>query len=644
MVYLENFNFIKNYYCKIQQRWGFFKNYIPLKMILFILFSIKLISISYINDDILLTIRTVLNFINGHGPVFNLGERVQAYTHPLWFFILSGVIYITQEIFYTLIFTNAFFSVLSIYIIIKAYDFHKLSFKLFFLFLFLLSLSACFVDYTSSGLENGLGFFLFSLLLYCTNKNKWTFIPIISGLLFLTRMDYTLIYLPFLIYYTFCKKDLFKNKLFSLSCFFIITFGWLFFSLVYYGSFFPNTYFAKTLIDAHWSFSLVNAKNYYKVFFDKDIYSFLYIFTYLCYCIYNLCTLRIQSRYTANKQNIIQQKNFQVINILISFSIGLYLLYIVWIGGDFMMGRFLSIPVFLGFPSLFKIMSKKFKVYYRKIENTEMSLDKYFSFILVVMCLFFASLVFNTDRLISPFFRFYKSVAGASKQVHMSARDFMTKSEISDEKFHYFKYRNLSNSCSEIRSIINRAVFLYDFNSMQYIHSITSNVQNKKIREGEGFKNSSRKWENLFCKKQSRICSTWDLHDFKFIKSLHKKMFHLDKVSFFGFYHIGWFSLTKGSNHFIIDPYALTDPLLSRIQYVKLAFLERPGHFEKHIPKGYVESIKTESNQICNTKVKKLYNDVRLLTRSKDLWDWDRLKLALKMSFQRKPVLYEDCI
>ena len=49
--------------------------------------------------------------------------------------------------------------------------------------------------------------------------------------------------------------------------------------------------------------------------------------------------------------------------------------------------------------------------------------------------------------------------------------------------------------------------------------------------------------------------------------------------------------------------------------------------------------------KIKNTKkLKKLSNDVRLLTRSKDLWDWTRLKLALKMSFQRKPVLYEDCI
>ena len=52
---------------------------------------IALIS-SWISDDAQITFRQILNFLNGDGIVFNFGERVQAFTHPLWFFLLSGVI------------------------------------------------------------------------------------------------------------------------------------------------------------------------------------------------------------------------------------------------------------------------------------------------------------------------------------------------------------------------------------------------------------------------------------------------------------------------------------------------------------------------------------------------------------------------
>ena len=642
MVHLENFNFIKNYYCKMQQRYGFFKNYISLKMILFILFSIKLISISYINDDILITIRTVLNFINGHGPVFNLGERVQAYTHPLWFFILSGVIYITQEIFYTLIFTNAFFSVLAIYIIIKAYDFHKLSFKLFFLFLFSLSLSVCFVDYTSSGLENGLGFFLFSLLLYCTNKNKWTFIPIISGLLFLTRMDYTLMYLPFLIYYTFCKKDLFKNKLFSLSCFFALTGGWLFFSLVYYGSLFPNTYFAKTLIDSHWSFPLINAENYYKVFIDKDLFSFLCIISFLTYGFYKTFRFKIIPAYTKIKSKFFSNitpmptKNIDTNQILIPISVLLYLLYIVWVGGDFMMGRFFSIPFFITFPILFALFTKQ----YQKIKNIPIKANAFFGVAVYVLYLTPLILIFfewdkAVSRPVSAAARFYSNFSDSSRKKRVVYADLMTTSEIMDEKFFYFFNRSLIHA-QAVKQEINSSINRYKQSSIQFVHFVQSNWQDNKDKSIE------RRWFNFICKTKSSLCYTIDVGDIKSIKKIVK----LTTNGYAGFDIFGNLSIVHGSPHFMIDTFALTVPLLSRIQLKSVSIsdnLVRPGHFERHIPKGYIESIKTESNQICNTKVKKLYNDVRLLTRSKDLWNWNRLKLALKMSFQRKPLLYKEC-
>ncbi len=39
-------------------------------------------------DDAFITFRHVANCLAGHGPVFNVGERVQGFSHPLWFLLL----------------------------------------------------------------------------------------------------------------------------------------------------------------------------------------------------------------------------------------------------------------------------------------------------------------------------------------------------------------------------------------------------------------------------------------------------------------------------------------------------------------------------------------------------------------------------
>ena len=46
---------------------------------------------AWVSDDAYITARVIENFINGYGPVYNIGERVQVYTHPLWFLLLSSL-------------------------------------------------------------------------------------------------------------------------------------------------------------------------------------------------------------------------------------------------------------------------------------------------------------------------------------------------------------------------------------------------------------------------------------------------------------------------------------------------------------------------------------------------------------------------
>ena len=45
---------------------------------------------SWVGDDAVITFRSLENFLHGYGPVFNIGERVQTFTHPLWFLLQAA--------------------------------------------------------------------------------------------------------------------------------------------------------------------------------------------------------------------------------------------------------------------------------------------------------------------------------------------------------------------------------------------------------------------------------------------------------------------------------------------------------------------------------------------------------------------------
>lgn len=55
------------------------------------------LSRAWVCDDAYLTFRTVMNAVHGDGFVYNLGHRVQVYTHPLWMLGLAGVTAVVRE-------------------------------------------------------------------------------------------------------------------------------------------------------------------------------------------------------------------------------------------------------------------------------------------------------------------------------------------------------------------------------------------------------------------------------------------------------------------------------------------------------------------------------------------------------------------
>ena len=77
-----------------------------------------LVRTAWIHEDAYITLRTVRNLLDGFGPVWNVGERVQAYTHPLWMFLLAGVLGVSGEYYYTTIALCIVISVVTLYVLV----------------------------------------------------------------------------------------------------------------------------------------------------------------------------------------------------------------------------------------------------------------------------------------------------------------------------------------------------------------------------------------------------------------------------------------------------------------------------------------------------------------------------------------------
>ncbi|MGH9147066.1 MAG: hypothetical protein ACRD1Q_10180, partial [Vicinamibacterales bacterium] len=68
---------------------------------IFAAFTYLFLSNSWIGDDAYIMFRVVDNFVSGYGLRWNTVERVQAFTSPLWVFVLSPFYAVTREVFYT---------------------------------------------------------------------------------------------------------------------------------------------------------------------------------------------------------------------------------------------------------------------------------------------------------------------------------------------------------------------------------------------------------------------------------------------------------------------------------------------------------------------------------------------------------------
>lgn len=292
-----------------------------------IAYFVVLIRTAWVGDDAIFTLRSILNFLNGYGPNFNLNERVQSYTHPLWFLLLSIVTLITKNPF-----SAAFIS--SFAVSLTAFWFLLTNKAASTLGIILagssLLLSKAFIDYSTSGLENPLTNLLLlltfltsiSALKKKTNRDNLIFF-LCCSLVYLSRADAIIFIMPIIFLVIYHSRNNVKNLSKSIllgSTPFVI---WSLFSFIYYGSIFPNTAYAKLNTGIPLGQLLTQGLLYFidSIGVDPITIPFICIGLFL---------------------GLSQEKNRPI-----AIGIILYLAYILYIGGDFMSGRFFAAPMFL---------------------------------------------------------------------------------------------------------------------------------------------------------------------------------------------------------------------------------------------------------------------------------------------------------
>jgi hypothetical protein len=75
---------------KWQQRWRWERLSALVTLLIVTLAMLRATQQAWLSDDAFVTMRYCDNVLAGDGPVYNVGERTEGYTHFLWFLLLTA--------------------------------------------------------------------------------------------------------------------------------------------------------------------------------------------------------------------------------------------------------------------------------------------------------------------------------------------------------------------------------------------------------------------------------------------------------------------------------------------------------------------------------------------------------------------------
>ena len=296
---------------------------LALTTLLLLAYAVVLVRTAWMCDDAFITLRVVDNFVKGYGLVWNVGERVQAYTHPLWMFLLSAFYAFTREPYFTTLAISMTLSLATVALLLWVSRHHL--FTLLLVGVILIG-SKAFADYSTSGLENPLAHLLLVFFILCLRQpphpRHVLSLGTLAGLIMLNRLDHSLLVIPALLATALQLPKRAASTLLAAAGAPVV--AWLLFSIIYYGFPFPNTFYAKQATGIPRIEYLERGVGYLVDTAVVDGVTLLGIAFVTGLALWRRRPLALLAAAT---------------------GIVLYVLYVIWIGGDFMGGRMFSAPL-----------------------------------------------------------------------------------------------------------------------------------------------------------------------------------------------------------------------------------------------------------------------------------------------------------
>jgi len=280
---------------------------------------LELIRTAWISDDAAITLRSVLNFLHGFGATFNIDERVQAYTHPLWFLLVSALTVVTRNVFASTFILSIALSIATLWLLVTRI---KWQFWPGVLAASVLLVSKAYVDFSTSGLENPLAHLLIVLVVLASTAASVTTFMLLCSILYLTRPDLLVLIAPLALLVVMSDREPPRTLVRSIAIGATPVIAWTLFSLVYYGFPFPNTAYAKLGAGVPLTERIVQGGRYLVDSLTRD------------YVTLPAIVIGIVLAFRAT-----------VTDMALACGTVLYLGAVVIAGGDFMSGRFLTAPL-----------------------------------------------------------------------------------------------------------------------------------------------------------------------------------------------------------------------------------------------------------------------------------------------------------
>jgi arabinofuranosyltransferase len=206
-----------------------------------LLFLVIVVRSAWVSEDAYIVFRVVDNLANGHGLRWNVAERVQAFTCPLWTLLLAPCYVLTHEAYLTCLVLSVVLAAVACGLLQRL---ARSPLPLALAMAVLVS-SKALVDYSTSGLETALNHALIAWFCWLTLRPEpalgWS--AFVFALCLTNRLDDAPLLAPALVAVVLSRRG--RPRVASLLLGLTPLVCWELFSLAYYGFPLPNTAYAK---------------------------------------------------------------------------------------------------------------------------------------------------------------------------------------------------------------------------------------------------------------------------------------------------------------------------------------------------------------------------------------------------------------